>query len=231
MYGYFTDEVEAPRLVKPKLTLAELRAEAAVFATAEDQHDEERLYGVTDGKAVGTYLEQKFTAYLSSRYDYQRGNSASGIDLPGLNVDIKVTSSRQPQSSSPFRSAAQKVYGLGYSLLVFVYDKRDDHVGRTGRLSMHHTVYVSKERTADFQTTKGLLDILARDGNKDDVTAFLIERNLPLDEIGADQLSERIILTPPILGYLTISNALQWRLQYRRVIQQANDVEGIFRLR
>jgi hypothetical protein len=27
--------------------------------------------------------------------------------------------------------------------------------------------------------------------------------------------------TPPELGYLTISNALQWRLQYSRVIEQA----------
>ena len=32
-------------------------------------------------------------------------------------------------------------------------------------------------------------------------------------------------------AYLTISNALQWRLQYRRVIQQAGDVAGISRVR
>lgn len=52
----------------------------------------------------------------------QGGNSASGIDLPGLGVDIKVTSIKQPQSSCPFKSATQKVYGLGYGLLVFVYE-------------------------------------------------------------------------------------------------------------
>ena len=35
------------------------------FAEIESIHDEPILYGVTDGKAVGTYLEHKFTAYLA----------------------------------------------------------------------------------------------------------------------------------------------------------------------
>jgi len=34
----------------------------------------------------------------------------------------------------------------------------------------------------------------------------------------------------PQIGYLTISNALQWRLQYARVIEQAGKVEGVLRL-
>jgi hypothetical protein len=63
-------------------------------------------YGVTDGKAVGTYLEHKFKLYLKERYEFLEGNSASGIDFPGLLVDVKVTSIRQPQSSCPFKSAA-----------------------------------------------------------------------------------------------------------------------------
>lgn len=96
---------------------------------------------------------------------------------------------------------------------------------------MQHTIFVEKERTADFQTTKGLLDILERDGNTDDVAAFVIERNLPVDEIGAEQLAEMVIKCPPIQGYLTISNALQWRLQYGRVIQVAGRVSGITRVR
>ena len=32
------------------------------------------------------------------------------------------------------------------------------------------------------------------------------------------------------IGYLTISNALQWRLQYRRVIEKADAVAGVARL-
>jgi hypothetical protein len=217
--------------MKPTLTIEDLCAEAAKFANIESLFDEPVLYGVTDGKAIGTYLEHKFTAYLAEKYSFQQGNSASGIDLPALEVDIKVTSIKQPQSSCPFRSATQKVFGLGYHLLVFVYDKYDDSENKTGRLDMQHTIFVDKSRTADFQTTKGIIDILNREGNKDDIIAFIMERNLPVDEIGANQLAEIILESPPNQGYLTISNALQWRLQYSRVIQQAGSISGIFKVR
>ncbi|MGB7522188.1 MAG: hypothetical protein WA896_21375 [Spirulinaceae cyanobacterium] len=208
-----------------------LCSEAAKLAEIESLYNEPTIYGVTDGKAVGTYFEHKFKAYLSENYSYQPGNSASGIDIPSLEVDIKVTSIKQPQSSCPFKSATQKVFGLGHHLLVFVYEKYDDHANKTGRLNMQHTIFIDKSRTADFQTTKGIIDILNRDGNKDDIIAFIMERNLPVDDIGANQLGERILESPPNLGYLTISNALQWRLQYSRVIQQAGSISGIIRVR
>ncbi|MCU0518865.1 MAG: restriction endonuclease [Oscillatoria sp. Prado101] len=176
------------------------------------------LYGITDGKAVGTYVEQAFHRYLVAQYSYTPGSSALGIDFPTLEVDLKVTSIRQPQSSCPFRDASQKVYGLGYHLLVFVYEKNDDSVLRAARLNFQHAIFVARERTGDYQTTYGLREILRRNGNQDDVVAFLEERNLPLDEIGRELLAERIMAQPPALGYLTISNALQWRLQYSRII-------------
>lgn len=209
------------------LTIRDLQNEAREFSIIESSYEEPSLYGVTDGKKIGTYIEHKFNAYLERKYDYDHGNSASGIDLPGLNVDIKVTSIRQPQSSCPFRSASQKVFGLGYHLLIFVYEKTDNQLNNTARLDIKHTVFVAKEQTADYQTTRGLLDILQRSGNHDDVVSFIYERNLPVDEIGAQQLADRIINTPPQQGYLTISNALQWRLQYGRVIQFAGSVYGI----
>ena len=62
---------------------------------------------------------------------------------------------------------------------------------------------------------------MRRNGNKDDVVAFLEDRHLPLDEIGRETLADRIMLQPPEQGYITISNALQWRLQYRRIIDLA----------
>lgn len=99
--------------MQPLLTIENLCNEAAKFAETESIYDEPTLYGVTDGKATGTYLEHKFTAYLAQNYSYQSGNSAAGIDLPSLEVDIKVTSIKQPQSSCPFKSATQKVFGLG----------------------------------------------------------------------------------------------------------------------
>ena len=75
--------------------------------------------------------------------------------------------------------------------------------------------------------TYGLREILRRNGNKDDVVAFLEERNLPLDEVGREMLAERIMREPPEIGYLTVSNALQWRLQYGRAIGEAGTFEGV----
>ena len=147
-------------MVKPNLTIELLQKEARIFAELESKHNEYSLYGVTDGKAVGTYLEHKFQNYLHEKYEYVEGSSAKGIDFPELELDIKVTSIRQPQSSCPFKSARQKIYGLGYALLVFVYEKVDDNEKQTGRLIIHHTVFVEKHRTADYQTTSGLLNIL-----------------------------------------------------------------------
>jgi len=209
------------------LTIPRLKTCARHFASIESSHPEPSLYGVTDGKAVGTYLEHKFKAYLDSRYEYASGSSANGLDFPTLAVDIKVTSIRQPQSSCPFRSARQKIYGLGYHLLVFVYEKTDDPISQSARLNILHTVFVNRERTADFQTTSGLLRIIENEGNIDDVVAFFSERMLPLDDIQRQTLAEEVIMNPPEIGYLTISNALQWRLQYNRVIQQAGNVQGI----
>lgn len=108
---------------KKKLSIQDLQKEAASFSKLESKNDEASIFGSTDGKAVGTYLEHKFKAFLKEKYIFDGGNSASGIDLPELEVDIKTTSIMQPQSSCPFKSARQKIYGLGYNLLVFVYKR------------------------------------------------------------------------------------------------------------
>ena len=213
-----------------KLTVDLLKAEAKAFAQKESGHKEKSLFGVTDGKAVGTYLEHKFQEALQRKYEYNRGSSAKGIDFPKLGVDIKVTSMRQPQSSCPFKSARQKVYGLGYSLLVFVYGKKDDRKTRTATLNIKHVIFVESSQTGDFQTTTGILKILENKGNADDLAAFMMERFLPVEEIQAQELAKEILSHRPAVGYLTISNALQWRLQYSRVIEQAGRVGGVQRI-
>ena len=116
---------------KPALTVAALKQETKKFIAAFSKEHPE-LFGITDGKAVGTYVEEKFNVYLGERYEYQSGNAAVGIDFPALEVDVKATSIRQPQSSCPFRSAEQKVYGLGYNLLVFVYEKERRWTAKDG---------------------------------------------------------------------------------------------------
>ena len=120
-------------------------------------------------------------------------------------MDIKVTSIRQPQSSCPFRSASQKIYGLGYSLLIFVYEKHDDAKTRTGRLDMQHVIFVEKERTADYQTTTGLRRLLENNANRDDILAFFEERLLPVRDMEAEALADQVLLKPPEVGYERIS--------------------------
>jgi len=187
--------------------------QSGLVATAKEfcalKHTYSKLFGVTDGKAVGTFIEHEFGKYLESRYTVQIGSSASGLDLPSLETDVKVTSIRQPQSSCPFRSARQKVYGLGYNLLLFVYAKHDAQKAKTAKLTFVSCAFIDKSRTADYQTTRGILEILGQDGNRDDILAFLSDRNLPGDEIVLNTLADEITQSPPVLGYLTISNALQ----------------------
>lgn len=103
----------------------------------------------------------------------------------------------------------------------------DDNRKKTATLNILHTIFVKAERTADFQTTYGLRQILENKGNRDDILAFIQERNLPVDEIGANDLADEIINNPPDVGFLTISNALQWRLQYSRVIERAGSEQGV----
>lgn len=216
-----------------EMTLPQLKAAVRNFVKEINKLPIPELYGVNNGKAIGTYIEHSFHRYLRERYSYVAGSSASGLDFPELQVDLKVTDAGRPQSSSPFRDATQKVYGLGYHLFVFMYEKQDDYESRAARLDFQHVVFVERGRTADYQTTFGLKGILDRGGNKDEVAGFLEERNLPLDEIGRETLADRILLQPPEVGYLTVVNALQWRLLYGRLTGLAAEgrtqgVENLF---
>ena len=209
------------------LTLEKLIAEAKNFCELMSEKNHVNLIGVTDGKAVGTYVEHEFKNYLRTLYVLNIGNSARGIDLPDENIltDIKVTSINQPQSSCPFESARQKIFGLGYNLLIFVYDKKDEADKCT--LQFVHCVFIDKRRTADFTTTKRFREMLKDEANKEDISGFLRDKNLPGDEITYNNLAEEILSDPPAQGYLTVSNALQWRLQYSRAISLNNSVEGV----
>jgi hypothetical protein len=213
-----------------KLTREALALVAKTFCLDQSKAWHSELFGVTDGKAVGTHVEHLFQALILEQFDIAGGSSAKGIDLPAINTDIKVTSIRQPQSSCPFKSAREKIFGLGYNLLVFVYDKKDDPKKKAAMLNFVCCALIEQSRTADFQTTHGLLEILQRKGNRDDVFGFLTERNLPADEITLNQLADEIMKKPPSQGYLTVSNALQWRLQYGRIVALETSVPGIERI-
>ncbi len=87
--------------------------------------------------------------------------------------------------------------------------------------------FIDKCRTADFQTTTGIHKIISNQGNQDDVFAFLVDHNIPGDEVALYKIAGDILNNPPQIGYLTISNALQWRLQYGRIVSLIDDVAGI----
>jgi len=215
--------------MKQKLSIENLIKEAQLFCINQSKFQHKELFGVTDGKAVGTLIEQKFQAHLLANYELTIGSSAMGIDLPSedLLTDIKVTSNKLPQSSCPFRDAKQKIFGLGYNLLVFVYDKTDDPDSQTATLNFVSCSFVSKERTADFTTTSILNKMKSVEANEDDIISFLVGIKLPADEITLKQIAEIILTSEIPIGYLTISNALQWRLQYGRIRDLKNDIPGI----
>ncbi len=213
--------------MKKHLTIESLINEAKKFCANNTGVYRPELFGVTDGKAVGTFVEHLFQQYLANRYDLTVGNSASGLDLPSVNTDIKVTSIKQPQSSCPFKDSKQKIFGLGYNLLVFVYKKHDDSKSKKGMLEFVSCSFIDKSRTADFQTTTGIHKIISNQGNQDDVFAFLVDHNIPSDEVTLYKIAGEILNNPPQIGYLTISNALQWRLQYSRIVSLNDNVIGI----
>ena len=208
-----------------ELTLDILIQEAKHFSEIISTQNHTSLIGITDGKAVGTYVEHLFQEYLRSKYVMTVGSSALGIDLPSVNTDIKTTSYTQPQSSCPFKSARQKIFGLGYNLLVFVYNKHD--TAHSCTLNITHCTFIEADRTADYTITALIRKMLSVDANKEDIIALLNDKNVPGDDVTYNDLADEILENPPELGYLTISNALQWRLQYKRVIGLDNSVTGV----
>lgn len=213
--------------MKNNLTIDILIQEAKLFCDIMSNENHKSLIGVTDGKAVGTYVEHRFQHYLSEKYLVTIGSSARGIDLPDsiIQTDIKVTSITQPQSSCPFQNARQKIFGLGYNLLVFVYDKKDTVDSCT--LYFTHCSFIKRERTADYTITYRLRQMISDGANREDIVAFLRDKNVPGDDIVYNDLANEILEHTPNQGYLTISNALQWRLQYSRVIYLKNSVNGV----
>lgn len=116
---------------------------------------------------------------------------------------------------------------MGYNLIVFVYQKEDDETNKKGMLNFLSCTYIDSSRTADYQTTIGLHNIINNKGDADDIYAFLADRNIPADEVTLYQMAQDILKNPPTIGYLTISNALQWRLQYGRIVSLEDNVSGI----
>lgn len=208
------------------MDIQDMKNEAKEFGKIMSAENHVSLIGVNDGKKIGTYIEHRFQEYVSKKYKIEVGNSARGIDLPSVETDIKATSIIKPQSSCPFQNARQKIFGLGYNLIVFVYEKTD--TATTCTLEFKYCTFVEAARTADYTTTKRLREMLDDGANKEDIIGYLADRNLPGDDIVYSDLADEIICHKPEQGYLTVSNAIQWRLAYGRVIKLNNTVSGVW---
>ena len=197
-----------------KLTKDSLIKEAELFCAITNTQEHPDLVGINDGKTIGTYIEHEFKKYLKSKYEFNLGSSAYGIDFPDkeLNTDIKVTSSNKPQNSCPFLDVKQKIYGLGYNIILFIYEKSESN--GTCHLFFNSCTFIKAEETGDYIITKNLRKMVENNWDKDKIAYYLNECKLPGDDSTLENLAEEIIQNPPKQGYLTISNAFQWRLKY-----------------
>ena len=206
-----------------KLTTEALFEEAKAFCDMENFEKHPQLTGISDGKAIGTYIEQEFKDYLSQNYTFNLGSSAHGIDFPDedINTDIKVTSNRKPQNSCPFVDIRQKIYGLGYNILLFIYDSTiEDYTD----LKFESCKFIKASQTGDYNLTKNLIKMVENKWDADRITNYLIECKMPGNYDTLNELAHEIIENPPQQGYLTISNALQWRVKYSHVNEKEDDV-------
>jgi hypothetical protein len=217
--------VETSLSEKPNLTVETLALEIQKFAQRPEIVTIE-LFGVTDGKAIGTYIECLFLDELAQRYEFVRGNAALGLDLPELPADIKSTSISQPQSSTPFHNAREKIFGVGYHLGIFVYEKKDHVENQSCTLKIRRGLFVPKERTGDYNITCGLKELLDyKNVTTESLIEFMRSKDLPdhicdrCQHTELRSIAEELIATHKLLlGRLTISNALQWRVQYSRLV-------------
>lgn len=62
--------------------------------------------------------------------------------------------------------------------------------------------------------TRGIRNILDNEGNKDDLIAFILDRNLPVDEIEAGNIADEILRNPLTSLASMMSNLHTRRLSF-----------------
>lgn len=208
--------------MKKEMTLKLLIKEAEIFCKEETEFQHRDLYGITDGKAVGTYIAHLFSKQIEQHLllDFE------SIKVE-LNTEILFLPVEQLFSFHPYKNAEQKIYGLGYNLLIFAYENIDGHNNKTCKLNFVGCTFVAKERTGDYAMTYRLREMLKDGASEYDIAAYLNDMYMAIDDITMTKLTEMIIENPPSQGYFAISTALQWRLHYSRVFKTVEPIDGI----
>lgn len=122
---------------------------------------------------------------------------------------------------------AENIWPWRYNLFVFVYDKTDDPKTRTANPNFFICSFAAKERTEDYAKNFRLREIVKDKANEVDIIAYIQDKNFTADETTLSELVKQILSNPQEQGYLTISNTLQWRLQYQRIVDLSENANGI----
>ena len=114
--------------------------------------------GSRTARRLERYLEHKFRAPSQTKIHIcpvqfsggyrlsrpERGHEGYGDYTTAVVMPVQVAWGRRS-------------FGLGYSLLVFVYEKTDDPRTNAAVLNILHTVFVQERHTADYSMTKLIL--------------------------------------------------------------------------
>lgn len=181
---------------------------------------------VPDGKSgtskqIGTYFEKELRDWFEDKHGLvSEGSVAEDIDLPAFNIDVKTTSYRQPQSSSTFDDPGERIVGVDYNILLFVYDKQSVDGGN--KFEIKTCAYIPKERASDYRKSEDAVKLVAdyRDGKLSE--SELREQLEDLTGVGAisDEKFNEIKENPPEKGAITITPALQWRFNYNKMVKE-----------
>ena len=213
---------------KRKLTNDILISEAKTFCLREATYDNPELYVISDNATTNHYIKRKFFEHLNELYnfDYQ---TDKGISFPekDINTNILVVSKEKPESMCVFKNAMQKIYGLGFNVILFIYEKEDNHDQKASRISFKKCAFIEKERTADYDITFQLIQMIENDAQKDDIIGFLMDHNMPADELKLNHIAEQILINPPKQGYFGICYPMKWELKFGKFLDLKEQTGGI----
>lgn len=172
-------------------------------------------------KQIGTYFEEELREWFAEHEGIiSEGSVAKGLDLPLFDIDVKTTSVARPQSSSPFDDPGERITGVDYNILLFVYDKSATESGN--QFDIVSCVYIPKERTGDHRMSVKA-QTLVEQWSKGRLSEEELRQELEdLTGLGAisDEKFDEIKESPPLDGTITISPAAQWRFSYNKMTNE-----------
>jgi len=201
-----------PHTARHPLTLETLRAALPALREGLASMWARTPVPATDPKSLAMFAERTLHRWLQTRFDYRTGSSANGLDFPDVPMDFKLTDAARPQSSIPAAGRHEMLWGLGYHVLVAIYQKspRDGAI----YLALDDLWCLDAEQTADRRTTEEVQRLVRHDA-RDGVLARYLEQRLPFCRAEEARVQvARIRAQPPVLGQLTLSPAMQYRATY-----------------